>query len=228
MKEYYKAYEDRYKIYHEKTGDAWAGERPTFELKDLLDEFGATEKSQILEIGCGEGQNALFLQENGFDVFASDVSQEAVNWCKDKAKTRNLSPEKFFVLDILDNNLQDKFDFIISVSTLHMLVLDSDRKAFFDFVYSHLNEDGFAIITSMGDGKNEKNDSDISKAFDLIIRNNGSGDYLLPTTSCRIVNWKTLFKEIENSSLALEKHYLSTTISGFNSSLVVVLKKANK
>ena len=34
MEKYYKAYEDRYKVVHETTGMAWAGEEPTTKLKD--------------------------------------------------------------------------------------------------------------------------------------------------------------------------------------------------
>ena len=59
-----------------------------------------------------------------------------------------------------DNNNCEKYDYIYSISTVHMLVPDEDRKAFFDFIYSHLNDNGFAIITSMGDGLTERNNSD--------------------------------------------------------------------
>lgn len=227
MQEYYKAYDKRYQIVHKETGNAWAGEKPSKELKSILEKYGANENSRILEIGCGEGQNALFLQEQGFSPLATDVSQEAIKWCKQKAKERNLNEESFCVLDILDNDLKDKFDFVLSISTLHMLVLEKDRKAFFDFICSHLEKDGYAIITSMGDGKTEQNKSVLSEAFDLDIRPCGDGTIMVPKTSCRIVNWQTLLKEISLSSLEVVDHYISTTISGFNSSMLVILKKKN-
>lgn len=225
MKEYYKAYDDRYKIYHNQTGLAWAGNAPTVALKDILEKYGANPQSKILEIGCGEGQNALFLQENGFDIYATDVSKEAIKWCKKQAKNKNLLSNKFFVLDILNNKFEEKFDFILAISTIHMLVLKNDRKGFFDFIFNHLNDNGVAIITSMGDGIQTKNDTDITKAFDLVKRVNAVGEFLLPTTSCEIVDWDTLIQEINNSKLKIKEKYISHSISGFNNSMVVVCGK---
>ena len=220
--EYYKAYDERYKMFHSAKGEAWAGDLPSTELKEILLKHGATKKSSILEIGCGEGQNAIYLLDQGFNVKASDVSAEAVNWCKNANKKYE---NNFFVLDILNNNLTEKFDFILCVSTLHMLVLDEHRKAFFDFIKSHLTDNGIAIITTMGDGIEERNNTDITKSFDLIKRNNGSGEMLLPQTSCRMVNWDTLLKEIANSNLKTIDNYVSTTISGFISSMIAIIKK---
>ena len=221
--EYYKAYDERYKIYHSNKGQSWAGEQPSVELADILKKYKATKESQILEVGCGEGQNARFLLKQGFNLRASDVSNEAISWCKQNIE-KNVR-NNFFVLDILNNNFTERFDFIISISTLHMLVLNKDRKKFFDFLYSHLQDDGIAIITSMGDGDYQQNKSDITKAFELVERDNGSGKMLLPQTSCRIVDWKQLTHEIESANLKIIDKYISTTISGFNSSMVAIIKK---
>lgn len=222
--EYYKAYDNRYRIYHQQKGNAWAGDLPSKELKDVLIKYNANKNSAILEIGCGEGQNALYLLKEGFNVEASDVSPEAINWCKQKANNKKFE-NNFFVLDILDNNLTKKYDFILSISTLHMLVSDAHRKSFFDFIASHLNKNGVAIITSMGDGCFEKNDTDITKSFDLVERDNGTGKVLVPQTSCRIVNWEKLKSEIENSELAIIENYISKTISGFDNSMVAIIEK---
>ena len=221
---YYEAYDERYKIYHKEKGNAWAGDLPSKELKDILLKYGATTNSSVLEIGCGEGQNALYLLDQGFNVKASDVSPEAVKWCKTNCKNKSWE-KNFFVLDILNNNLTEKFDYIMSISTLHMLVLDEHRKAFFDFVATHLNKNGVAIITSMGDGIKEQNNTDVTKAFTMVTRNNGAGEVVVPQTSCRIVSWENLIKEITNSNLVIQDKYISTTISGFNSSMVVIIKK---
>ena len=53
MKEYYKAYEDRYKKVHKETGLAWAGERPSPILKKLLKKHHANKDSSILEVSYG-------------------------------------------------------------------------------------------------------------------------------------------------------------------------------
>ena len=226
MKKYYKAYDDRYKTYHAQEGVAWAGNRPSFILKDILDKhIKNKELAEILEIGCGEGQNAIYLMNNGFNIKATDVSNEAIIWCKNEAEKNNLNTKNFFVLDALDNSLTNKYDAIYSISTLHMLVLDEDRIKFLDFIYNHLKDDGVGIITIMGDGTTERNNTDISKSFEKVDRNINGKTVQVASTSCRIVNWKTFFKELETSKLEVINHYTSTEISGFNSSMVVEVKK---
>lgn len=176
-------------------------------------------------MGCGEGQNAIFLMQKGYNIEATDVSKEAIDWCKKMALKKHLDPNKFFVLDALNNKLTKKYDLIYSISTLHMLVLDEDRKKFLDNIYSHLAKDGFAIITVMGDGKKEKNNSDITKSFDVVKRVVNGKTVSVAQTSCRIVNWETFSREIFNSKLMIIEQQISKEISGFNSSMVVVVKK---
>lgn len=225
---YYKAYEERYKTYHSEEGKAWAGDRPSYILGDLFEKHIKDKKvANVLEIGCGEGQNAIFLMQKGYNIEATDVSKEAINWCKKIALEKHLDPNKFFVLDALNNKLRKTYDLIYSISTLHMLVLDEDRKKFLDFIYSHLTEDGLAIISVMGDGIGEKNNSDITKSFNMVERVVNGKTVSVAQTSCRIVNWKTLFQEIVNSKLMIIKHQISKEISGFNSSMVVIVKKLN-
>ena len=224
MKKYYKAYDDRYKTVHS-TGKDWAGDRPSYILKDLFEKYAVDKNSKIIEVGCGEGRNALYLQKEGFSVSATDVSAEAVRWCKEKAESENIDKNNFFVLDILDNDLKEKYDCIYSISTLHMLVLDSDRSGFFKFIFDHLKDNGIAIVTSMGDGKMEKNNSDISKAFELTKRPFGDDFISVATTSCRIVTWEHILNEVKNANLKVIDKFVSTEISGFTNSMVLILKK---
>lgn len=50
-------------------------------------------KGTVLDIGCGAGRHALYLQEKGFDVTGTDVSPLAVEVCKLRGlkKVQNLS-----------------------------------------------------------------------------------------------------------------------------------------
>ena len=106
-----------------------------------------------------------------------------------------------------------------------MLVLDEDRKKFLDFIYSHLNEGGKAIITVMGDGIMVRDDCDITKAYELAERNFGNKKIKVATTSCKIVNWQTFIKELTNSSLKIVENFVSEDISGFNKSMVAIVKR---
>ena len=58
MKHYYEAYEDRYKAIHS-LGHAWSSDRPTPIVGEILARYGVPKTARLLELGCGEGRDAL-------------------------------------------------------------------------------------------------------------------------------------------------------------------------
>ena len=80
MKKYYEAYDQRYQIIHEK-GHSWSSDTPTPIVYDVMQKYNLSSSS-ILETGCGEGRDALYLLKQGYGVTASDISAEAINYCK--------------------------------------------------------------------------------------------------------------------------------------------------
>ncbi len=228
MKKYYEAYDDRYKKIHTEEKVSWADENPSKIILDLLLKYSANSNSKIFEIGCGEGQNAIYLMENGLHITATDVSPEAINWCKSKAKENGVDSKNFFVLDALENNLIEQYDYIYAISTLHMLVKDEDRHKFLTFINSHLKNNGKAIISIMGDGIQEKNNSDITKSFNLSEREFKGKIVQVASTSCRIVNWQNFQQELTNANLSIIEKFNTPEISGFNNSMVVICEKSNQ
>jgi SAM-dependent methyltransferase len=63
-------------------------------------------KGKVLDVGCGAGSHALYLQEKGFDVTAIDISENAVKACK----LRGL--KEVSVQNILET-VNQKFDTIL-------------------------------------------------------------------------------------------------------------------
>jgi len=49
------------------------------------------KKIKVLDLGCGGGNNAKFLAENGFDVYGIDGSKTAINICRERFKKWNLT-----------------------------------------------------------------------------------------------------------------------------------------
>ncbi len=223
-KKYYEAYEERYKQVHQSQNKPWAGDRPSLAIEKLLEKYGANSNSSILEIGCGEGQNAIYLLQKGYNIEASDVSPEAIRWCKKQAELAGVDENKFFVMDILNNDLDKKYDFIFSVAVLHMLVDDKDRSEFFNFVKKHLEDIGKAFIVVMGDGKMTRK-TDTTKAFELADRPFENKTIQVATTSCRMVTWEQYLSEFKNAGLKVLDYYLDRTISGFEVSMVAVAEK---
>ncbi len=87
---------------------------------------------------------------------------EAVLFCKRKAPKH---AKQFMVLNACEDTLDETYDFIYSIAVLHMLVLEEDRNKFLTFIREHLNESGFGLILTMGDGEMDRS-SGIDGAFE--------------------------------------------------------------
>ena len=108
MKKYYHAYDERYKAIH-KRGFSWSSDQRTPIVEEVVNKFNINKDSSILEIGCGEGRDAIYLLNNGYNLVASDVSNEAINYCKEKySKFKDC----FINLDFINDSYNKSFDYI--------------------------------------------------------------------------------------------------------------------
>lgn len=221
-KVYYKAYDERYKKVHEKNM-SWTVDENSKIVEKTIDKYNISKDSIILEIGCGEGRDAKYLLNKGYNISATDVSKEAIRYCKEQDKGHS---SNYDVLDVLDNSNNKIYDFIYSIACIHMLVLDEDRIKYYDFIYNHLKKDGLALILSMGDGKKERK-SNISDAYNEVKRVNGKTkeEILLPATSCRIVNMDNFIKEATSRKLKVLESGITSIIPEFNEIMYIVVKK---
>jgi cyclopropane fatty-acyl-phospholipid synthase-like methyltransferase len=222
-RKYYEAYDDRYKQVHQ-ANLCWFDSKHSPVLAEIIGNYHICKEHSILEIGCGEGRDAAFLLEGNYNLLATDISPEAIRYC------RQALPEKaehFAILDCLSQNLDQKFDFIYAIAVVHMLVLDTDRTAFYAFIKEHLSANGIALICSMGDGEHEHS-SDIRSAFNIQNRlHEGSGTYLnIASTSCRVVSMLNFRNEIENSGLCILESGKTVIEPDFPQMLYAVVKKA--
>ena len=210
MKKYYEAYDLRYKRIHE-DGQLWFKNAPTPELLDWITVQNVPLEDAILEVGCGEGRDAIYLANNGYKVAGTDVSEEAINICKTKSDENQLKIEWFKedFIEIEDIDLPS-YNWIYSIGTLHMLVDDEDRRQFLANLYTRLNKNGRLLLVSKGDGitsfKTKK-----EEAFDLVERFHYLEDkkYSLEATSFCRKTWEEHLKEIEAVGFKINKNYIS-------------------
>ena len=220
MRKYYAAYEERYKTAHAH-GVSWASDVSTPIVMEMLEKYKINQKHLLLEIGCGEGRDSKTVLEHGFQLMATDISEEAIAYCK------KIMPEyqsSFGVLDCLSDEVDTRYDFIFAVAVIHMLVLDEDRDGFYRFVRKHLTSNGVALICTMGDGEVERQ-SDISTAFTLRERNHESGKMMVAGTSCRLVSWNTLEEELARNDLTIVEKGITSSQPEFDSLMYVVVTK---
>ena len=222
-KDYYKAYEERYKKVHKK-GILWEYDIPSPIVLDFLMNNSVNKKNKILDLGCGEGRDAILLLNKGYNITALDYSKSAIKKCNELTKNKYIKNFKSF--DIFNDTLNDCFDFIYSISVLHMFVLNEHRNSFYKFIYKHLNGNGKALITVLGNGISESK-SNINDAFKLSERKiqNNNKTINVATTSCCIVNWDSLENEVINNNLKIEQKWISNKIPGFNESMCIIVSK---
>lgn len=179
------------------------------------------QADRILEIGCGEGRDSRAVLNQGYDLLATDLSNEAIVYCK---KIMPSYKDHFKVLDCISSYHKEKYDFIYSVAVIHMLVLNKDRNAFYKFIYEHLTDGGVALICSMGDGKEEMQ-SDINNAFKLQERPHKSGNMLVTGTSCRMVSFQTFERELNANGLGIIEKGITSALPDFNNLMFAVVQK---
>lgn len=204
VKDYYKAYEKRYKQDY-KENMLWSSKLFTPDVINFIDDYKANKQDRILDLGCGEGRNAIYLLEKGYNVLAIDYSSSVIDMCNKLSS--NKYERHFKQFDIIEDEEKEKFNYIYSIAVLHMFVLKEHRNKFLSFIRTYLLEDGRCLLCVLGDGK-QNYTSNIKDAFKdtkrVVMNTNKNLD--IATTSCNIVNWEELEQEILENDLLIEKN----------------------
>jgi len=105
----------------------WDIGRPQREIIRLAEEREII--GGVLDVGCGSGENALYLAHLGFEVWGIDAAPSAIKKAREKAKERGIKV-KFLVGDALRlQSLQNKFDTVIDCGLFHVFT-DEERPIF--------------------------------------------------------------------------------------------------
>ena len=218
-KKYYAAYNERYITAH-RNGAGWSSDVATPIVLRTLRNYRIDQGARLLEIGCGEGRDARAVLNGGYRLTATDLSKEAIAYCR---RQMPQYADSFRILDCLSSKEDTRYAFIYAVAVLHMLVLDEDRRGFYRFIAEHLTEDGMALICTMGDGATEYQ-SDPSKAFDLALRDHPSGKMTVAATTCRMVSFPTFEAELQSNGLAIVEKGITSALPDFDRLMYALVK----
>ncbi len=100
--------------------------------------------SWVLDVGCGEGRNAVFLTEQGHKVDAFDVSDSGIEKAKSIAEYKGLDIN-FFVCDLASFIFEKDYDVILSHGVLH-LPEKVERDKFIVDAKTHTAVGGYNLI----------------------------------------------------------------------------------
>jgi len=84
---------------------------------------------KLLDLGCGEGRNAIYFAKNGFKVIGLDVSPSGLEKTKRYAEEVGVHVETIQA-DIVNYQLADTYDIIFSTGTLQYLPPKVRRQRF--------------------------------------------------------------------------------------------------
>lgn len=127
---------------YRKTECLW-GERPDWILEAYI---SLLPKGEVLDIGIGEGRNALFLASKGFNIVGYDISETAVNRCLQKAKKLGLNV-KAFAQDIRKIEIpRNRYALIVCAWTLNFFKKNESEKILAG-IRDGVKKDGLAYIS---------------------------------------------------------------------------------
>lgn len=132
-------YDQRYK-----TEDYYWGLAPNHLCYEIMRLKPPTKPYKVLDIGCGEGKDAVFLARNGYRVTAFDASEQGL------LKARELSDRcgtqiEFFKADIRDFRIEAEYDIIFSSGVFHYIPNDL-RWNVIENLKTHTTTNGIHVI----------------------------------------------------------------------------------
>ncbi|MFL6469192.1 MAG: class I SAM-dependent methyltransferase [Pyrinomonadaceae bacterium] len=146
-------------FYKEAAGDneqiPWADLEPNRFFRDWAERNGLKgEGRKALVVGCGLGDDAVYLDDLGFKVTAFDISPTAIEWAKRLYKDRDI---QFETADLFQpfRGWLEAFDFVLEIYTIQPLPLEI-RPNVIDAVASFVAPNGELVVVTRGRDDDEE------------------------------------------------------------------------
>jgi SAM-dependent methyltransferase len=132
---------ERYRKRYESGQTPWDVGKPDFNLIEVVTKK-PIQSCKVLDIGCGTGDNSVWLAQSRFQVVGTDTSKIALEKAKEKASKVRVECD-FVLVDFLNNLMKGSpFGFIFDRGCFHSFSSENDRKRFAQNVAAHLEEAG--------------------------------------------------------------------------------------
>lgn len=122
-----------------KEGYYW-GLTPNRICYDIMKLLPPIKPYRVLDMGCGEGKDAVFFAKCGYAVTAFDISEQGIEKAKRLAE-HNKVEVRLFRADLFDYRPDTEYDIIFSSGVLHF-VPGQQRKDLCDSLKGHTADNG--------------------------------------------------------------------------------------
>ena len=130
----------------------WEIGRPQSWVVELFDQEAF--EGEVLDVGCGTGENALYLSSKGLNVTGVDFSRTAIELAQEKAEQRRLKA-LFRVGNALKLSLLKRsFDTVIDSAVFHVFT-DKERLLYAESLASILRPKGVAYVVCFSEKEPE-------------------------------------------------------------------------
>ena len=126
-------------------GDAYYwGLEPGRFLEELIELCPPSADKKVLDIGCGEGKDAVYMAQKSYDVTAFDLTENGIRKTVSLAEKRNVNI-RAYVDDINTFSTDEQFDIIYSTGTVQYL-FEENKKGFFEKLDKITKKNGIVYI----------------------------------------------------------------------------------
>lgn len=132
-------YEERYK-----SEDYYWGVKPSNMCLRILELMPPIKSLRVMDIGCGEGKDAVFLARCGYEVSAFDVTDTGIEKTKRLAEKANVYVD-VFKANILDFRLERNYDILFSSGVFHYIRPEL-RKEIIENYKQYTEENGLNVF----------------------------------------------------------------------------------
>ena len=192
----------------------WDIGRPQSAIRSLFEKDEISFEGPILDLGCGTGENSLFLADRGYSVLGVDASPRAIEKAKAKAESRDVAGNiDFRVQDALSlDGLDDEFGVVIDCGLFHVFD-DETRRTYVSSLKSAIAPDGHVVILCFSDrepgewGPRRISEGEIRTAFEngwaveridpTQFEVNAQGEEVSPSNDDSVEAWLAVLRRAE-------------------------------
>ena len=109
-------------------------------FSEWLDYIEKEQFNSVLELASGTGVLAGILKNKGYDIIASDISEDM------KSAARVNYDGEYLILNMIEYHLDKKFDLILCICDSFNYLNIDELDSFFKSAYEHLSENGRLIF----------------------------------------------------------------------------------